>query len=65
MFSHMRREQTIGGDDLDNKMRRIRDIRMTGFEVAHVIHRHEMNDTSVLEVEAALENTPALDRELT
>jgi len=54
VFSHMRGEQKLGGDDLDNKMRRIRDIRMTGFEVAHVIHRHGMNDNTALEVEAAL-----------
>ena len=54
VFSHMRGEQKIGGDDLDNKMRRIRDIRMAGFEVAHVIHRHGMDEKTALEVEAAL-----------
>jgi len=54
VFSHMRGEQKIGGDDLDNKMRRIRDIRMAGFEVAHVIHRHGMDQKTALEVEAAL-----------
>jgi len=54
VFSHMRGEQKIGGDDLAHKMRRIRDIRMTGFEVAHAIHRHGMNDNTALEVEAAL-----------
>jgi len=54
VFSHMRGEKKIRGDDLDNKMRRIRDIRMSGFEVAHVIHRHGMDDKTALEVEAAL-----------
>ncbi|HEV8058554.1 MAG TPA: hypothetical protein VGP68_01700 [Gemmataceae bacterium] len=42
------------GDELDNKIKRIREIRLTGFEVAHVIHRHGMDGPTALEVEAAL-----------
>lgn len=38
---------------MDNKLKRIREIRLTGFEVAHVIHRHGMDDETAPEVEAA------------
>jgi hypothetical protein len=54
VFAHIRGEQDIEGDDLDNKMKRIREIRVAGFEVAHVIHRHGMDDQTAFEVEAAL-----------
>src|SRR5438045_250662 len=54
VFSHIRAEQNLEGDDLDNKVRRIREIRLAGFEVAHVIHRHGMDDQTAFEVEAAL-----------
>ncbi|MGH7964388.1 MAG: LEM-3-like GIY-YIG domain-containing protein [Candidatus Binatia bacterium] len=54
VFSHMRLEQKLEGDDLDNKVKRIRDIRLAGFEVAHVIHRHGMDEKTAFEVEAAL-----------
>ena len=49
-----REEQNLEGDDLDNKLTRIREIRLAGFDVAHVIHRHGMDDETALEVEAAL-----------
>jgi uncharacterized protein len=54
VFAHIRDEQGIEGDDLDNKMKRIRQIRLAGFEVAHVIHRHGMEDATAFEVESAL-----------
>ncbi len=54
VFAHIRAEQNPDGDDLDNKLQRIRDIRLAGFEVAHVIHRHGMDDETAFEVEAAL-----------
>jgi uncharacterized protein len=54
IFSHIRAEQNLEGDDLDNKVKRIREIRLAGFEVAHVIHRHGMDDKTAFEVEAAL-----------
>lgn len=55
VFSHIRAEQNnLEGDDLDNKLKRIREISLAGFEVAHVIHRHGMNEKTAFEVEAAL-----------
>jgi uncharacterized protein len=54
VFAHVHGEQKLEGDDLDNKIKRIREIRLAGFEVAHVIHRHGMDDQTALEVEAAL-----------
>lgn len=55
VFAHIRGEQGIEGDDLDNgKIKRIRQIRLAGFEVAHVIHRHGMDDGTAFEVESAL-----------
>jgi hypothetical protein len=54
VFSHIRAEPDLEGDDLDNKVKRIRDIRLAGFEVAHVIHRHGMDDKTAFEVESAL-----------
>jgi hypothetical protein len=52
VFAHIRSE--LIEDDPNNKMRRIRDIHLSGFEVAHVIHRHGMEDNTAFEVEAAL-----------
>ena len=54
VFAHIRAEADLGGDELDNKMERIRAIRLAGFEVGHVIHRHGMDDKTAFEVEAAL-----------
>jgi hypothetical protein len=54
VFAHVRGEQRLKDDDLDNKIKRIRAIRLAGFEVGHVIHRHGMDDKTALEVEAAL-----------
>ena len=54
VFSHIRAEDSLEGDELDNKLKRIRDIRLAGFEVAHIIHRHGMDEEAAFEVEAAL-----------
>lgn len=54
VFAHVRAEHGLAGDDLDNKMKRIREIRLAGFEVAHVIHRHGMDPQTAIEVESAL-----------
>jgi len=54
VFAHVHGEQKLEGDEIDNKIKRIREIRLAGFEVAHVIHRHGMDDQTALEVEAAL-----------
>lgn len=54
VFAHIHDEQSLDRDDLSNKLKRIREIRLAGFEVAHVIHRHGMDDPTAFEVEAAL-----------
>jgi len=41
-------------DEFDEKMARIREIQNSGFDVAHVIHRHGMDENTAFEVEAAL-----------
>ena len=54
VFAHIRAEESIEGDELDNKLTRIREIRLSGLEVGHVIHRHGMDDATAFEIEAAL-----------
>ncbi len=54
VFAHARAEEALEGDEIDNKLKRIREIRLAGFEVGHVIHRHGMDERTALEVEAAL-----------
>jgi hypothetical protein len=54
VFAHIRAEQKLEGDELSNKLKRIREIRVAGFEVAHVIHRYGMDDKTAFEVEASL-----------
>lgn len=52
VFAHI--EAQVDDDDPNNKLRRIREIRLAGFGVAHVIHRHGMDDRTAFQVEAAL-----------
>ena len=52
VFAHIRDD--IETDDPGHKLKRIREIRAVGFEVAHVIHRHGLDDKTAFEVEAAL-----------
>ncbi len=54
VFAHIHEEQSLDGDELSDKLKRIREIRLAGFEVAHVIHRHGMDEQTAFEVEAAL-----------
>jgi len=57
VFDHIREkidERESGSGIIGNKMKRIRAIRRAGFEVAHVIHRHGMDEKTAVEVEAAL-----------
>ncbi len=54
VFAHIGAEQSLDGDELDNKMTRIRKIHLAGFEVGHVVHRHGMDEKPAFEVEAAL-----------
>ena len=50
----MKGELDANEDDLCGKLHRIREIRLDGFEVAHVIHRHGLDEDTAFEVEAAL-----------
>jgi hypothetical protein len=52
VFAHIRAE--VESEDPGEKLRRIREIRAAGFEVAHVIHRHGMDEPTAFEVESAL-----------
>lgn len=52
VFAHARGD--IESDSLSEKMTKIRSIRIAGFDVAHIIHRHGLSENSALEVEAAL-----------
>lgn len=52
VFAHVR--ANIESDDPGDKLKRIREIRTAGFEVAHVIHRHGLDDKTAVEVESAL-----------
>jgi hypothetical protein len=54
VFSHISGEQKLAGDDLGNKLKRIRQIRLAGLEVGHVIHRYGMDEKTAFEVESAL-----------
>lgn len=54
VFSHIHDEHNRDGDDHDNKGERIRKIHNAGFKVAHVIHRHCLDNKTAFEVEAAL-----------
>jgi hypothetical protein len=54
VFAHIRAESSLEGDEIENRVKRIRDIHLSGFEVGHVIHRHGLDDKTAFEVEAAL-----------
>ncbi|MBJ3590774.1 hypothetical protein JGC56_06360 [Salmonella enterica subsp. enterica serovar Saintpaul] len=57
VFAHMCGEVAAVDDDelLSNKLKQLREIRLAGLEVIHVIHRHGMTDEkTAYEVEAAL-----------
>jgi hypothetical protein len=54
IYVHVKGELGSEADALTDKLQRIRDIRIDGFEVAHVIHRHELDEQTAFEVEAAL-----------
>jgi hypothetical protein len=54
VFEHVKGELLAGDDELTDKLKRIREIRKDGFEVAHVIHRHGLTEEQAFEVEAAL-----------
>lgn len=54
VFAHAKDELGVADDALTEKLLRIRQIRLDGFEVAHVIHRHGLTEEQAWEVEAAL-----------
>jgi uncharacterized protein len=54
IFAHAADELKAGADVESEKLQRIRRIRNAGFKVAHVIHRHGLNEPTALGVEAAL-----------
>lgn len=52
VFAHIRAE--LETEEPNDNLKRIREIHATGFDVAHVIHRHGLEDKTAFEVEAAL-----------
>lgn len=54
LYSHIREELGQEADEASDKLKKIREIRLAGFEVAHVVHRHGMDAATAAEVEAAL-----------
>ncbi len=54
VFAHINQQIDKDGDEITDKLQRIRDIKITGLEVLHIIHRHGMDEQTALEVEAAL-----------
>ena len=54
VFAHVNLEAGLDGDDISNKTKRIREIKIAGFDVDHVIHRHGMDSSTAFEVEADL-----------
>jgi uncharacterized protein len=54
VFAHVHAADGLEGDDLENKVKRIRQIQNAGLDVAHVIHRHGLDERTAFEVESAL-----------
>jgi hypothetical protein len=52
VFAHCR--AAIESDEPSNKLKRIREIMLSSLEVAHVIHRHGLDEATAFEVEAAV-----------
>ena len=54
VFSHAKGEVGHNENELSDKLKRIREIKNSGFEVTHVIHRHGLDEKTAFEIEAAL-----------
>ncbi len=54
VFAHMREGRDLDDDEAGDKLQKIREIHLAGFEVGHVIHRHGMDEATSLHVECAL-----------
>lgn len=52
VFAHV--QAKVEKDDPNNKLKRIYEIHAAGFDVAHVIHRHGLDEKTAFEVEAAV-----------
>ena len=50
IFAHVAGEHDTGADELSEKLQRIREIRLAGFEVAHVIHRHGLDSRTARDI---------------
>ena len=59
VFAHANAETgaDADSDELSDKMQRIREIKNDGFDIAHIIHRHGIDEDTALAVEAALMET--------
>jgi len=54
VFDHVKGNIGDDEDSLSEKLFKIYEIKNAGFEVQHVIHRHGMDESTAIEVEAAL-----------
>jgi uncharacterized protein len=54
IFAHIKGEISSDGDNITDKLRRIREIQNAGLSVQHVIHRHGLDSANAFEVEGAL-----------
>lgn len=54
VFDHIRSKTSKNGDNISDKISRIKDIQLAGLDVIHIIHRHGMSIEMAREVEAAL-----------
>ena len=54
LFAHIKGEAAADEDAISDKLKRIREIHASDFEVSHVVHRHGLDEPTALEVEAAL-----------
>ena len=64
VFDHIRGD--LQQDELSEILSKIREIKLAGFEVAHVIHRHGMDESTASVVEAALIDAyPGLTNQMT
>jgi uncharacterized protein len=56
IFQHAKNALTPDDDEdaADLKLQRIKEIRSTGLDVVHVVHRHNMDESTAFQIEAAI-----------
>ena len=54
VFAHIKDALGADADTENDKLKRIKEIKLDGHEVSHVIHRHGLEENTAFEVEAAL-----------